>query len=470
MQLTRERLAILVLLVAPVATGPPVLVIQNAAVLDTRAGQVLQNRTVVVEGDRIRRVAPANEVATPSRARVIDARGRWVLPGLIDMHVHGSSRPDVPLELYVANGVTSIRDLGGPLTPLQLVRREAENQRRVAPRLRFVGPILDGEPPQVPSISIVVDTPARAVSAVNFLADQNVDAIKVYNGISAPVLQAIVRTAHRRNIPVVGHVPRAITAARAVQIGMDVVEHSPIRAVDVESWGMLTPSDADGVRAEASVTVREAIVWQHVDLTSRHVRTLIAQLAEAGTFLTPTLSVDEFDSLFLYPAQASHPNNRFLRRSLVDEAVGAEHQLLKVPPDLELAAREGVEKRRAFVNMCHRAGVRIVAGTDGPGIGNLAPGFGLHRELELLVTTGLTPLHAIRAATFDAAAALGQERNLGVVEEGKQADLVIVRADPTLNVAGAAQIEAVVIRGRFFDRSMLDAMLDRVAEEARREH
>src|SRR5262245_57118466 len=112
MQLTRETLAIPLLLVALVATGPPVLVIQNATVIDTRTGQVVANRTVMVEGDRIRRVVPANEAATPSYARVIDARGRWVLPGLIDMHVHGSSRPDVPLELYVANGVTSIRDLG----------------------------------------------------------------------------------------------------------------------------------------------------------------------------------------------------------------------------------------------------------------------------------------------------------------------------------------------------------------------
>jgi imidazolonepropionase-like amidohydrolase len=445
------------------------LAILGGSVVDTRTGHVLENRTVIVEGGHITRVALASEVVLPSGAQVFDARGRWILPGLIDMHVHGSSRPDVPLALYVANGVTSVRDLGGHVTLLRRVRREVESETRVGPRLFFVGPILDGDPPMAPSISIVVDTPARAVSAVNFLVDQSVNAIKVYNGISAPVLQAIVRTARRRHVPVVGHVPRALTASRAVEIGMDVIEHSPIRAADLEAWGVLTRSDIDTIHTSASVTVREAMVWQHVDLKTPQVGALVAQLAAAKVFLDPTLSVDEFDSLFLYPGQASHPNNRFLKRSLVDEALGAEHHMLKVPGDLEAAARSGVEKRRAFINVCHRAGVRIVAGTDGPSIGSLAPGFGLHRELELLVMAGFTPLDALRAATFDAAAALGHERNLGVIEEGKLADVVIVRADPRLNIAHAAQIEAVVLRGQLLDRKTLDAMLNNAADQARRE-
>ena len=143
-------------------------------------------------------------------------------------------------------------------------------------------------------------------------------------------------------------------------------------------------------------------------------------------------------------------------------------KILKVPRELEADARSGVEKRRAFVGMCHRAGVKIIAGTDGPGIGHLSPGFGLHRELELLVMAGLTPSDALRAATFEAAAALGHEKDLGTVAEGKLADLVIVRADPRLNIANATQIEAVVLRGRFLDRTTLDAMLDQVAAEAKR--
>jgi imidazolonepropionase-like amidohydrolase len=462
--------AIVLALLLGTGVPSPALVIEGGSLVDTRTGQISENGILVVEGDRIARVARVpEEAARPGHARIVDARGRWILPGLIDMHVHGSSRRDVPLALYLANGVTSVRDLGGPLTLLRQTREQLESGKRVGPRLFFAGPILDGDPPLSPSISIIVDTPARAVSAVDFLVDQSVDAIKVYNGISGPVLQALVQTARRRGVPVVGHVPRAMTATSAVEAGLRVIEHSPIRAVDLESWGILTPADAQAIQSLPSVTAREAMVWRQVDLKDEHVATLVTQLAAAGVFLDPTLSTDEFDSLFLYPAQASHVNNRFLERTFVEEALGPEHDIFKVPDGLAAAAAAGVEKRRAFVGMCHRAGVRIVAGTDGPGIGSLAPGFGLHRELELLVEAGLTPMDAVRAATFDAAAALGRAPDLGVIEKGKLADILIVRADPRVSVVDAAAIDAVVVRGQVYDRAALDGMLDEVAAEATRE-
>src|SRR4029434_24599 len=141
--------------------------------------------------------------------------------------------------------------------------------------------------------------------------------------------------------------------------------------------------------------------------------------------------------------------------------------IFKVPRELEAGARSGVEKRRAFIGMCHRAGVKIVAGTDGPGIGHLAPGFGLHRELELLVMDGLKATDANLAATFEAAPGPGHEKELGTVAEGKLADLVIVRADPRVSIANMAQIEAVVLRGEFLDRARLNSMLDEVAAQAR---
>ena len=202
------KLAVLLAVLVNAGAAAQTLVIEDGAIVDTRNGAVLEHRTILVEDDRITRVAHAGEISTPSNAEVVTARGLWVLPGLIDMHVHGSSRADVPLALYVANGVTSIRDLGGPLAPLQLLRNELEAGKRLGPRLYFVGPILDGAPPAAPSISIIVDTAARAASTVDFLIDQGVDAIKVYNGISAPVLQAIVERARHRSVPVVGHVPR----------------------------------------------------------------------------------------------------------------------------------------------------------------------------------------------------------------------------------------------------------------------
>jgi imidazolonepropionase-like amidohydrolase len=214
-----------------------------------------------------------------------------------------------------------------------------------------------------------VDTAARAASTVDFLVDQGVNAIKVYNGISGSVLQAIAERTRQRNIPVVGHAPRTITASQAVELGMSVIEHSAIRAADFAAWNALTQDEVDRIRNSQSVTAREAMVWRHVDLNTREVAALIERFATARIFLDPTLSVDEFDSLFLYPDHAAHPNNRFLKRSFVDETLGADHQTFKVPDKLKGLARYRVEKRRRFIGMCHRSGVRIVAGTDGPGIG-----------------------------------------------------------------------------------------------------
>jgi hypothetical protein len=139
------------------------------------------------------------------------------IPGLLDMHVHGSSRTDVPLELYIANGVTSVRDLGGNLAALRLTRQALQSGERIGPRLFFVGPLLDGNPPMAPSISIIADTPERGASAVEFLVQQSVDSIKVCNGIAENVLKGIVSVAHRSGVPIVGHVPRALAAPRVAR-------------------------------------------------------------------------------------------------------------------------------------------------------------------------------------------------------------------------------------------------------------
>jgi imidazolonepropionase-like amidohydrolase len=458
----------LTLLVAPLLAAAaqqhednaPVLAITGATVLNVRTGEHIRNAVLIIEDDRIASVGQRSQVRIPRTARVVDASGRWIIPGLFDMHVHGSSRLDVPLELYVANGVTAVRDLGGNLAALRLTRQALQSGERIGPRLFFVGPLLDGNPPMAPSISIIADTPERGTSAVEFLVDQNVDSIKVYNGIEENILESIVRTAHRSGVPVAGHVPRAITAQRSAEIGLDVIEHAAIRSRDLQDWDMLTAEEAARISSVKSVTEREALVWQRLDLADARVRALASQLAMAGVFLDPTLSIDEYDTLFLYEQQATHPNNRFLARSLVEEALGPDHDVFRMSAALRSIAVTGLRKRAQFVGMCSRAGVRIVAGTDGPGIGTLAPGFGLHRELALLVVSaGLSPLEALRAATLHAAQALRKDAQLGAIEPGKLADLVILDADPLTDIQNTGKISGVVQGGKMFDRAALDQIL-----------
>ncbi len=447
----------------------PDVAIVGATLIDLGTGRSAPNTTILIRRGRILSVGSSKSIPTPDGVRAVQAKGRWAVPGLIDMHVHLSTVANVPFELYVVNGVTAVRDLGGHLTALRLMRESVDTRDRPHPRLFIAGAMLDGVPPSAPRISIIADSPRRAASAVEFLATQGVDVIKVYNGIDEPGLTAIVGAGRAHRKPVVGHVPSALTAKRAVQLGMSGIEHTPVRIKDLEAWKLVTPPAADRIRALTSVTEREAAVWDHVALDAPPLGELIAEIARRGVVLDPTLSIDEYDTLFLYDQEATHPNNRYLEPSFVRANLGPEHESFRVRPAMKALAVSGLKKRQQFVAMSHAAGVAIVTGTDGPGIGRLAPGFGLHRELALLVEAGLTPLEALRAATINAAQALGQEKALGTVEAGKLADLVILNADPLEDITNLAAIEAVVSRGQILERSALDALLNRLEAAAAKE-
>lgn len=155
----------------------------------------------------------------------MEALGKWVVPGLIDSHAHAGDDKNTPLSLYLANGVTTIRNPGGNVTLLRLTWEKLRCGDLVGPRLYFSGPVLDGTPPVWPTGSLLVDTPQRARSAVNFLADQGADFVKVYNNVKEPELKAIVEAAKERGLPVAGHIPRSMTMTHAVEVGMTRLEH-----------------------------------------------------------------------------------------------------------------------------------------------------------------------------------------------------------------------------------------------------
>ena len=443
----------------------PVVVIQGGTLVDVHTGHLVADSLIIVEGNRIRQVGSASEIAVPQGARVIDARDRWIIPGLMDMHAHITASRDIPLELYLANGVTTIRDPAGNLTLLRLARQEIESGKRTGPRLFFSGYVLDGNPPLWPDFSIIADTEERAESAVHFLIDQGADSIKVYNSIKEPVLAAIVRTAHGRGIPVIGHVPRSMTMTRAVELGMDGLEH-----IRVTGRELLPAEEADKIDFLPLVE-REALLWQKFDLDSDRMKELVAFLAAKKIFLDPTLTVDELSSLASYEEQARDPNNRFLPRSFINEpdiSPDTAPDVFRLPPELKDASAEGFRKRLRFVGMCSRAGVQIIAGTDGVGTGTLLPGFGLHHELELLAQAGLTPIQVIQTATINAARALGRDKELGSIEAGKLADLVILSSNPLADIRNASKIDGVMTGGRLLDRKALDELLAQAEAAAKK--
>jgi imidazolonepropionase-like amidohydrolase len=431
----------------------PTIVIKGGTLIDVQTGRQINNSLIVVEGNRIRQVGIETEIKVPPESRIVDARNKWIIPGLMDMHAHVSGSRNLPLELYLVNGVTTIRDPGGSLTLLRLIRQEIDSGKRRGPRLFFAGLILDGNPPLWPDFSIIADTPERAESAVNFLIDQGADVIKVYNSITEPVLSSIVRAAHRRGIPVTGHVPRSITMTRAVELGMDSLEH-----IRITGRELLPLEEANKIDFLPLVR-REALLWQRFDLDSEKMKKLVSLLAERKVFLDPTLTIDELTSLYLYQEYANDPNNRFLARPATTSERDAAPEVFRLPPELKGVSAAGFKKRLQFIGMCGRAGVQIIAGTDGVGVGKLLPGFGLQHELELLAQAGLTPIQVIQAATINAARALRKDKELGSIEAGKFADMVILNGNPLLDIRNASNIDGVILRGHLADRKTLDEML-----------
>jgi imidazolonepropionase-like amidohydrolase len=426
-------------------TKPDMLVVSGGTMVDVASGIETPDSAIVISGQRIERVGTVANTKVPAGAQVVDAREKWIVPGLIDSHAHAGDDKDIPLSLYLANGVTTIRNPGGNLTQLRLTRERLLRGDLVGPRLFFSGPILDGMVPVWPSGSILVDTPERAKSAVNFLADQGVDFVKVYNNVKEPELKAIVETANQRGLPVAGHVPRSMTMTRAIELGMTRLEH--IRITGKE---MLSAEEAEKIDP-LPVGKREPLLWQRFDLQSEKFRALVQLLARSRVFLDPTLVVAEFDEVSNLSSEKNDSNNQYLTAEFVEENVkDLKNPILVVPGELRIAAVEAFHKQEKFVGMCNQAGVRIIAGTDGPSIGRLLPGFALHRELELLVTSGLSPLQALRAATSTAAEALGKEGDLGTIAPAKFADMLIVDADPLKEIQNLRKIHVVIEDGKTY--------------------
>ena len=437
-------------------TSPTALVLRGGTLVDVASGKEIPDSTIVMRGERIEQVGSGN-MGIPDGAQIIDAKGKWIIPGLIDSHAHAENPDETPFSLYLANGVTTIRNPGGNITVLRLTRERLLRGELIGPRLFFSGPLLDGIPPVWPDMSLLVDTPQRARSAVNFLADQGVDFVKVYNNVKEPELRAIIETAKERGLPVAGHIPRTMTMTRAVELGMTRLEH-----IRVTGREILSAEEADKIDP-LPLGRREPLLWQRFDLQSEKIHALIQRLAESKLFLDPTLVIAEETEVPDLDADRNDPNNQYLSPQVVERAVNMKSPIYELPADLQAAGLEAFQKQEKFVGMCNQAGVRIIAGTDGPGIGRLLPGFGLHQELELLVASGLSPLQVLRAATLTAAEALGKDDQLGTVEPGKLADMVVLDADPLKQVQNLKKIHLVVQGGKTYER---DPLLRQARSEA----
>lgn len=423
---------------------------------------------MVITNGRITSVTGAEKLQPPTNARVINATGQYLIPGFWDMHVHSAfgdwfpGGRDIILPLFIANGVTGVRDMGGDVPVLLGWRKEITDGKIIGPRLVISGPMLDGYLPngklRFPS-SIPVTTPASAVAAVDTLKAQGVDFIKVQSVISHDAYLAAAAEAHKQGLPIVGHVPDKVRIREVVAAGQKSIEH--LMGI---FEGCSTQEDKF-IQGEGSLKLL---------LTTQDEQkcdSLIKLLAQNQTWQVPTLAWQR-GGTFLDQRDLKHqPLDKYVPaywrdvtwRRFTDEMMP---DLLRDPLALR---REYFTRNLQIVGALHRGGVPFMAGTDtAPGV-YIMPGFSLHDELANFVESGFTPMESLQTATSNPARFLGMEASFGSVEPGKIADLVLLSANPLEDIRNTRKISAVIANGRFFDREELDQILVNVEATAKRQ-
>lgn len=411
--------------------------ITHVSVVDGRAPTVLADRTVLVRGNRIVAEGPADGIRVASGTHVIDGRGAFLIPGLWDMHVHtvmpGGARV---LPLYLANGVTGVRDMAGDWATLSRWRREIRAGTRVGPRMVASGPYLEGG--DVPIPHLLVAKPEDAQPAVDSLIALGVDFIKVHSQLDRERYFAIARAARARGIAFAGHVPRSVTTIEASDAGQRSIEHL------LTIPNQCTPEEV--VALAPRFPVQSALgrcETGSLDETFAH-------LVKNGTYVVPTLVAAV--EVARWP-ERDLPGDEFgayLPDSLRDYVASIFPMPDDVPPGADAVGLALLAKRIAIVGALRRAGVPIMAGTDAP-LRNSPPGFGLHEELRMMTEGGLTPFEALSSATIVPARFLGAADSLGTVEAGRIADLVLLEADPLVDIANARRVRSVFADGRLYD-------------------
>jgi hypothetical protein len=428
--------------------------VTNATVIDPGTGTVRRDMTVLVRGARIEQVAPARSVRVPGGARVIEGAGRYVIPGLWDMHVH----MDVPggralLPLYVANGVTGVRDMDGELSRLRTFQREVAAGAIAGPRMVLAGPYLAGQ--RVPLPHILVRTPEDVAPALDSLARIGVDFVKVHNGIPPAAYFAVAREARRRGLAFAGHVFPPVTPLQASDSGQRSLEHLS---------GF--PNRCEG--GDSAVIARGMPLQRFLfgSCSAEDQRPVHARLARNGTWVTPTLVVQ---TEVARPGVRPLPNDSLLH--YFGDSLQALWRLVMPlpaapPPGAVEAGTLLFGKRLTLVRALRDAGVPLLTGTDAP-LRASPPGFAIHDELAFLVRAGLAPMEALRAATWEPARYLAGTDSLGAVAAGRVADLVLLDADPLADIANTRRIAAVVAGGRVYDARAREALLAGVRRAAR---
>jgi imidazolonepropionase-like amidohydrolase len=407
------------------------LAIVGGTLIDGTGAAPLPDATVIIHNGRITAAGPRSKIKIPKHATTVDAHGKTILPGLWDMHAHFEQVEWGPI--YLAAGVTTVRDCGNEFEFITAVRDAIAQGRGLGPRLLLAG-IVDGSGTYALGVARV-DTPEQARQWVNRYHDAGFQQMKIYSSVKLEELKAVADEAHRLGMTVTGHVPEGLNAYQTVAAGQDQINHI-VYVRDIMHAPF--PADMDRIdRAKARATL---------DLESPEAKKALAFLKDHHTVVDPTMAVYEFFTVSTAKPPASfEPGVNKVAPELAE-------QLTDVEPPTEYSAlgEQILEKELAIVGALHRAGIPVVAGTD-----QTVPGFSLHREIELYVQAGFTPMEAIQAATVVPARAMGLEKESGTLEKGKRGDLILINGNPLDDIRNTRNVEYVITNGIMYHSAEL---------------
>lgn len=423
----------------------------HVAVVPMDRERVLENWTVIVADGRIRELGPASAISVPESATVIDGQGKYLMPGLVDMHAHTWEEDDFPLLL--ANGVTTIRNMFGGRIHLSWKDRIAKGEL-ASPTIYTAGPIIDGNPPVWPGAAVENASQARRAVAEQRAAGY--DFLKVYSRLSREAYDAVIQEGAALGLRVSGHVPDAVGLAAALRSGIDSIEH-------LSGYESLARKAAGGPGEETS--------WARLD--ESQFESVARATAKSGTWNCPTLVLyqhrvapdeSEYLSKLLARSEMQYvspetvrswlPQNNYLKNSTAARAASSRGK--------------GDVMRKKLVRALHDAGAGLLLGTD---YGNpfVVPGFSLHLELRNFVDAGLSPFETIRAGTSAAAEFMNARDEFGTVAAGRSADLILIEGNPLEDVANVSKRVGVMLRGEWYSQRQLMSELDKLAVRFRSE-
>jgi imidazolonepropionase-like amidohydrolase len=405
----------------------------NAVPMDS--DRVLPNWTVVVGDDRVVAMGPSASTRPPQGATVIDGRGKFLMPGLAEMHGHipppESSSPEFiedVLFLYVANGVTTVRGMQGAPGQLELRARAARNEI-VAPTLYLAGPSFSGG---------TVKSPEDAVARVKAQKAEGWNLLKVQGGLSIETYDAMANAAKEVRIPFAGHVPPAVGVEHALAMGQDTIDHIDMYA--------------------------ENLGGTDKPVTDAAIRDIVQKTVKAGTWIVPTLYVWEtLRGPITLESRTSLPELKYLPRAQVQQWTKQLSSRLSSPGFNAEAARIYIDNRMRIMKALSDAGARILLGSDAPQQFNV-PGFSVHREMKRMVDAGLTPYQVLRSGTASVGAhGLTTGDSFGRIAIGHRADFILVDANPLADVANAQRRAGVMVRGQWLTEAAIQERLAAIA-------